>query len=69
MYDLRPKFTYIFVCVEYWLESDKDIMADIELPQTLDAAIASTNSEQSKSIVWWIILFVNVFQTVHLISD
>ena len=47
-------------------------MADIEPPQTLDAVIAATNSEQdksSRSIIWWIVLFVNVFQTLHDISD
>lgn len=64
----------MFICIylECWLESDKDIIADIEPPQTLDTEIVSANSEQNKSsrsIVWWIVLFINVFQTLHFISD
>lgn len=54
------------------MESDKEVTADIEPPQTLDAMITTTNSEQDKSshnIVWWIVLFVNAFQTLHVISD
>ena len=45
--------------LEYWLESDKDIIVDIEPPQTLDDEIASANSEQNKSshsIVWSLML-------------
>ena len=59
-----------FAFAEYWLESDNDVIADIE-PPLLDDELTS-NSEQNKSspsIVWWIMLFVNVFQTLHFTSD
>ena len=52
------------------MESDKEIAADIE-PPPLDDEVTSNSEENktSRSIVWWIMLFVNVFQTLHFISD
>ena len=42
---------FVFHGLEYWLESHKEVTADIEPPQTLDAVIAATVSKTNLVII------------------
>ena len=56
---------------EYWAESDNEIEADLQsIPPPLFADSPPRHDEKDvKSVVWWIVLFVSVFQTLHFIPE
>ena len=74
-------FNYVLLDneVEYWGESDSEIDADVQphfeeeqQPQSPPDDIppsASTPQEYSEPLIWWIVAFVSIFQTLHSISD
>ena len=59
--------------VEYWGESDSEIEQDVEsspspsLPPDITAS--PTPEKKYEPLVWWIVVFVCIFQTLHSISD
>ena len=54
--------------IEYWEESDTEIMDDMDQPIPQDMNESELNVEQ-KSLIWWIALFVSLFQTLHFIPE
>ena len=73
-------FNYVLLDneVEYWGESDSENDADVQphfeeeqQPQSPDdiPPSASTPQEYSEPLIWWIVAFVSIFQTLHSISD
>lgn len=56
--------------VEYWQESDGEIEQDLSSQSPNDLVSPQKETETDHSIlVWWIVTFVSLFQTLHCISD
>ena len=60
--------TRLDIETEYWEESDAEIAEDLEPPRNLDTTEDELNPEQT-SLIWWIMLFVSLFQTLHVIPQ
>ena len=62
---------------EYWCEDDSEIEQDFDfcqspssLPSTvIPSSVPEKESDDNKPLVWWIVFFVSIFQTLHSISD
>lgn len=59
---------------EFWVENECELIDDIDPQQESPPPLPyedETDTEKSESgaVVWWVVLFVSLFQTLHLISD
>ena len=52
--------------IEHWQESDSEIDVDLEEPllPPMDKEREAMDAEQ-KDLVWWLVVFTSVFQTLH----
>ncbi len=59
--------------MEYWNEEDNDIDVDFPPPQEPSNDSSTLTDEQedldSKTVIWWIVVFTCVFQTLHSLSE
>ena len=64
------KFKYFCVPAEkqFWIEDD-EILADIQEQECLPLLADQNEDQESKAVVWWVIMFISLFQTLHFISD
>ena len=55
--------------IEHWQESDSEIDVDLEEPllPPMDKEREAMDAEQ-KDLVWWLVVFTSVFQTLHGLS-
>lgn len=55
---------------EHWVENDAEIDEDMqELLPPLPSEDEHVEDHETKAVVWWIVAFVSLFQTLHCISD
>lgn len=59
---------------EYWCESDSEIEQDLNPHQIPPSPLQTNRASKSpdrehEPLVWWIVAFVSIFQTLHSISD
>ena len=57
---------------EYWIESDGEIEEDIQQPSPPPLLIDTPERSEDRevnAIVWWILTFVYLFQTLHFIPE
>ena len=73
-YTLGERLTnYIFVIefeAEYW-EQDEDSEEPFEEPSAdpTEATPPSPEDKEVSAVVWWIVAFISLFQSLHVISD
>ena len=61
--------------VEYWNENDSDIDEDFSIdvqsdePATPNPGEASQDGDLSTDVIWWVVVFTCLFETLHSLSS
>ena len=58
---------------EHWIESDNEIEMDVQTlvppPLLCDSPQKSKEDQEMEAVVWWIVAFLSLFQTLHFIPE
>ena len=55
--------------MECWVESDDDVDEDLCQPPLFQQSLESPQKSSDEPIVWWIVAFISLIQTLHKLPD
>ena len=58
---------FLDVDTEYWEENESEVEEDLEV--SIPSQEPEMNGEEEHQLVWWIMLFLSLFQTLHAIPE